>query len=83
MSNPIDECSNIWLQPGTRCHMLVYREGVWQVWTATNSRQGDSDLWCGTYMELHPNGMCIQRIRGEVDVRDIVIRPATGDITND
>ena len=76
-----DNSQNIWLQPGTRLHMLVYREGVWQVWTATNSRSGDSDLWCGTFMELHPNGKCIQRIRGEVEVREIVIRPATGDAT--
>jgi len=73
------EQENIWLQPGTRAHMLVYKSGKWQLWTSTNSRQGDSDLWLGTYMELHPNGKCIQCIRGEVEVRDIVIRPATGD----
>ena len=78
MTHRLNE-QNIWLQPGTRLHMLVYKDGIWQVWVAANNRSGDSDLWCGTFMELHPNGKCIQRIRGEVEVRDIVIRPATGD----
>jgi len=72
---------NIWLQPGTRVHMLVYKDGKWQVWTSTNTRSGDSDLWCGTYMELHPNGMCIQCTRTEAYVNNIVVRPATGDAT--
>ena len=73
------EANNIWLQPGTRLHMLVYREGVWQVWIATNSRSGDSDEWLGTYMDLHPNGMCVQHLRSETEISEIVIRPATGD----
>ena len=85
-SNSIRRCTeysdmheNIWMQPGTRCHMLVYKRGVWQVWTATSSRSGDSDKWCGTYMELHPDGKCVQRTREEVYVNDFVVRPAIGD----
>src|SRR6187551_1383222 len=72
-----DNQANIWLQPGTRVHMLVYKQGAWQVWTATDKRSGDSDLWCGTYMELHPNGMAIQCTRTEAYVNSIIIRPAT------
>ena len=70
---------NIWLQPGTRAHMLVYKETHWEVWVATNCRSGDSSTWFGTYMELYPNGKCIQSIRTEVEVRDIVIRSSLGD----
>jgi hypothetical protein len=68
---------NIWLQPGTRAHMLVYKSGVWQVWTATTRRDGDSDMWLGTFMELHPNGMCVQRTITAEYVNDMVVRPAT------
>ena len=69
---------NVWLQPGTRAHMLVYRPITrsWQVWTATNKRSGNSDTWLGTYMEMHPTGQCTQHIRTETEVRDMEIRPA-------
>jgi hypothetical protein len=70
---------NIWLQPGTRAHMLVYKGDHWEVWVATNSRSGDSSTWLGTYMELYPNGKCIQSIRTEAEVREFVIRSSLGD----
>lgn len=66
--------NNVWIQPGTRLHMLVYKHGVWQVWVATNDRSGDSDKWLGTFMELHPDGTCVQEYRSETDIRSIVIR---------
>ena len=74
---------NIWLQPGTRAHMLVYKGDVWQVWTSTNSRTGDSDLWYGTYMELHPDGKCVQCTREQDRIDYITIRPALGGSGND
>lgn len=69
--------NNIWLQLGTRAHMLVYRPltNSWQIWTATNTRTGNSDLWLGTYMEVFPNGQCIQHIRTASEVRELEIRP--------
>lgn len=69
---------NIWIQPGTRLHMLVYRPqtATWEVWTSTNSRQGDSAKWLGTYMELHVDGKCEQHYRSEVDIRCITVRPS-------
>jgi hypothetical protein len=67
----------VWLQPGTRAQMLIYRteSKTWQVWTATNSRTGDSRLWLGTYMELFPDGTCIQHNRTAVEETAIVVRP--------
>jgi len=70
--------NNVWLQPGTRAHMLVYRPitNTWQLWTATNKRSGNSDTWFGTYMELYADGTCIQHYRSETEVREITVRPA-------
>jgi hypothetical protein len=70
--------NNIWLQPGTRAHMLVYQPitGSWRVWTSTNSRSGSDREWCGTYMEMHPDGRCIQVTRTETDYHEITVRPA-------
>lgn len=69
---------NVWIQLGTRLHMLVYRAktATWEVWTATNSRSGDSAKWLGTYMELHADGKCEQHYRSEVDIRCITVRPS-------
>jgi len=68
--------NNVWIQPGTRLHMLVYRPHTrtWEVWVATDSRQGDSAKWLGTYMELHADGRCDQHYRSEVDIRCITVR---------
>ena len=66
--------NNVWIQPGTRLHMLVYKEGKWQVWVATNSRSGDSDNWLGTYMELSVDGTCEQHYRSETSIRSITVR---------
>jgi hypothetical protein len=73
--------NNIWLQPGTRAHMLVYRPhtNTWQVWTSTNSRSGDSDTWLGTYMELYADGSCIQHYRSEADIHCITVREGQQD----
>lgn len=76
MYNP--SANNIWLQPGTRAHMLVYRGDHWEVWTATNSRSGGSAAWLGTYMKLYADGKCIQCIRTETEWREFIIRPAQG-----
>jgi len=67
---------NVWLQPGTRAHMLVYRPKLysWQVWTATNTRSGWSDTWLGSYMELTPNGECVQHYRSASEITQLVIR---------
>jgi len=75
----MSESNNIWMQLGTRCHMLVHnpQTNVWEVWTSTNSRSGDSSKWLGTYLELHSDGRCIQHIRSETEVSAIVIRGAT------
>ena len=70
---------NIWMQPGTRVHMLVYKHGVWQVWTATDNRSGDSQQWHGTFMELHPDGKCVQRTQTEAYISEFTVRPAQGD----
>jgi len=69
---------NVWLQPGTRAHMLVYRPDThsWQLWTATNTRQGDSSTWYGTYMEVYADGRCEQHYRSQTEVREIVVRPS-------
>ena len=69
---------NIWIQPGTRLHMLVYRpyRETWQVWTATDSRQGSSMQWKGTYMELFTNGKCMQHLRTEAEESVICVREA-------
>jgi hypothetical protein len=74
MSNNND--NNIWLQPGTRAHMLVYKPETnsWQVWTSTNTRSGDSSKWLGTYMELFSDGMCLQHYRSETDIHCITVR---------
>jgi hypothetical protein len=71
--------NNIWLQPGTRAHMLVYRPltNTWQVWTSTNCRSGNSDSWLGTYMELYADGMCVQHYRSETELREIIVRPTS------
>jgi hypothetical protein len=73
-----DGDNNVWLQPGTRAHMLVYRpmSHSWQVWTATDKRSGNSDTWLGTFMEVFPTGQCTQHVRTETEVRDMEIRPA-------
>jgi len=67
----------VWLQPGTRAQMLIYRteSKTWQVWTATSSRTGDSRLWLGTYMELYPDGACMQINRTATEETAIMIRP--------
>jgi hypothetical protein len=65
---------NIWLTLGTRAHMLVYKSTHWELWTATNSRSGDSSKWLGTYMCLYPDGTCIQYIRTEVEYKELRIR---------
>lgn len=69
---------NVWLQPGTRAHMVVYRPEArsWQVWVATNSRSGDSANWLGTYLECYPDGCVIQVTKTETDVRAITVRDA-------
>lgn len=72
MSNPNSD--NIWIQPGTRLHMLVYKEGKWQIWVATNSRSGNSDTWLGSFMELHSDGRCLQHYRSETDIHCITVR---------
>ena len=70
--------NNVWLQPGTRAHMLVYRPDTrsWQLWTATDKRSGNSDTWYGTYLEVFDDGRCIQHNRHPSDVREIEIRPS-------
>lgn len=70
----------VWIHPGTRLHMLVYNldTHVWEVWTATDSRSGDSKHWHGTYMELHSDGKCVQRNRTETIEQELVIRPGGG-----
>ena len=70
---------NVWLQPGTRAHMLVYRPDThsWRVWTSTNSRQGSDRNWHGTYMEMYSDGRCVQVDVSECDLREITIRPST------
>lgn len=65
---------NIWLQPGTRVHMVVDRVSHWEVWTATDKRTGDSAAWLGTYFELYWTGEVIQCIRTNTDMRRFVIR---------
>ena len=73
--------NNVWLQPGTRAHMLVYRPhtNTWQVWFATNNRSNDSDTWLGTYMEVYPCGRCEQHYRSETDIRCITVREGDND----
>jgi hypothetical protein len=73
-----ENADRVWLHPGTRAQMLVYRTETktWQVWTATNSRRGDSRLWLGTYMELHADGKCVQHNRTATDETEIVVRPS-------
>ena len=75
MNNPNSD--KVWLQPGTRAMMLIYRTDTrtWQVWTATNSRNGDSRAWLGTYMELHEDGKCVQHNRTATSEEEIVVRP--------
>lgn len=74
-----ESINNVWLQPGTRAHMLVYRPDTrsWQLWTATNSRTGSSRNWNGTFMEMYPDGRCIQVDVSQTDLREITIRPST------
>lgn len=58
----------LWLQPGTRLHMVVRRDAepstvdeyLWEIWTATDSRTGDSRQWRGTFLRLHPDGSIVQ-----------------------
>jgi len=68
--------NNVWIQPGTRLHMLTYQPHTrsWQVWIATNSRSGNSDQWLGTYLEVFADGRCEQQYRSEVDIRCITVR---------
>lgn len=62
---------HLWLQPGTRLHMVVQRQDEMQsdgwgnfdgwthffeVWTSTDKRTGDSSTWHGTFLRLHPDG---------------------------
>jgi hypothetical protein len=56
---------HIWLQPGTRLHMLVVRSDHVEVWTATNSRIGDSANWFGSYIAVYHNGDVISVTRNE------------------
>ena len=72
MSEP--RLDNIWLQPGTRLHMIIDRVSHWEVWTATNKRTGDSSTWLGTWLELYPDGACIQGIRTETYGKTMEIR---------
>ncbi len=67
----------LWLQPGTRLHMIVRRmqkvhadgnfyecdAASWEIWTATDSRTGDSSQWHGTFLRLHPDGSIVQVTR--------------------
>lgn len=50
----------LWLQPGTRLHMIVRRPDCDEIWTSTNSRTGDSKHWFGTFLRLHPDGSIVQ-----------------------
>lgn len=56
----------LWLQPGTRLHMIVRRKStddqlyIYEIWTATDSRTGDSSLWHGTFVRLYPDGSMVQ-----------------------
>lgn len=73
--------TSIWVQLGTRLHMVVYRptRHVWQIWTSTNRRQGDSSTWLGTYIELYRCGKATQHTRRDTDESMIVIRPCPVD----
>ena len=76
MSN--EQLYNVWLQPGTRAHMLVYQPNTksWQLWVATDSRSGNSDNWLGTYLECYPDGCVVQVYKSETDLRTIIVRDA-------
>lgn len=76
MTTRDSESEAVWIGLGTRLSMLVYkpRRNVWQIWTATNSRMGDSDLWLGTYLEVYNCGMCTQHYRSETEQRQLIIR---------
>ena len=78
MTHRLNE-DKVWLHPGTRLHMLVYSvySQSWEAWTATNSRNGPSSEWRGTYLQMFSDGKCIQHFRSETEVRELVIRPAT------
>jgi len=75
----MSESNNIWVQLGTRLHMLVYnvQHKQWEVWTSTNNRSGDSSKWLGTYLLLHADGKCEQHHRSETEVTSFVVREGT------
>lgn len=65
---------HLWLQPGTRLHMVVEQRSsdefasyagasTWEVWTSTDSRTGDSKNWHGTFLRLYPDGTIDQVTR--------------------
>lgn len=50
--------------------MIVHRPTHYEVWTATNTRAGDSNTWHGSYIELYPNGDMIAVQRNEAGAED-------------
>jgi hypothetical protein len=64
------QTAHIWLQPGTRLHMIVCREDHYEIWTATSSRIGDSSTWTGTYIQLYNDGCMYNVTRTEAGVED-------------
>jgi hypothetical protein len=68
----------LWLQPGTRLHMVVRRLNRtyalynvdacedafdYEIWTATDSRTGDSSQWHGTFLLVRCDGVIMQMHR--------------------
>lgn len=43
--------------------MIVRRADHWEVWTATDKRNGDSSAWRGTYITLHDDGKAYAHTR--------------------
>lgn len=73
MRNP-----SIFIPLGTRLHMIVRRLSReyalcnatvaedaydYEIWTATNTRAGDSSTWLGTYIRVQPDGKVFQCTR--------------------
>lgn len=65
---------HIWLQPGTRLHMVVVRSDHVELWTSTNTRIGDSASWLGSYIAVYCNGDVISHQRGATHEDQFVIR---------
>lgn len=59
---------------GTRLHIMVHREDHWEIWTASNTRAGDSSTWLGTFFRLYPDGTVYQVTRREEGESDLQIR---------